>query len=76
MDCPYIIHVEAIPCNDAFEREITAKPYVDWLKKNDIKNYRWKWKQDSLNQFLEDYETLTFRFEKEADKMQFALRWA
>lgn len=75
MDCKYVIYIQALP-DDDLENRISAKPYVDWLRKNDIQHYRWKWKQDGRNEFLDDYEMLTFRFESEEDKVHFAMRWA
>ncbi len=73
MDCPYIIYVIALQC-DVEANEITAKPYVVWLKRNKIDKYRWKWK--GSEPYTKDYGMLTFRFEEEQDKIHFALRWA
>ena len=73
MDCTYIIHVKSLP-DKVLTTQITAKPYVDWLKRNKIVRYRWKWK--SSEPYTADYEMITFRFEEEQDKIHFALRWA
>ena len=75
MDCKHIIQVKGIEGSqlEKFDH-VTVTHHLDWLKRNHIDRYRWKWTDPFP--LSKGYNYLTFRFENEEDKLHFALRWA
>lgn len=71
MDCPHLVKVSPeapAPLHANRSTYYTPFYHIKWLTKNGIKRYRWKW--------IKDQPILLFRFEKEEDKILFALRWS